>query len=195
MHGGVLGGVVVMVLAIAGWCMFRLCGLDSPIARFHQVVLLVLLIVACGLTFVVNPYGLRLPRVWLEIMRSPIVVRLIEEHAPLDIRALVGWLILLLGLIYAGMLASVWPRRPRITWLIPILVLPGCHASVPPALFAITAVLAMADMLPHTAIAAFLARPGRDLFQFRPGFFEFATFRWSRPCWHLSRQWRPVGGG
>jgi hypothetical protein len=34
-------------------------------------------------------------------------------------------------------------------------------------LFSITAALAMAETLPHSRLAAFLARPGRDLFQFR----------------------------
>ena len=59
--------------------------------RLRQAILVVLLIASCGLTFVVNPYGLRLPRVWLEIMRSPVVARLIEEHAPLVFREPGGW--------------------------------------------------------------------------------------------------------
>lgn len=169
MHGGVLGGLVTIVLALAGWCVYRLAGLESPIERPRQAIVVVLLIAACGLTFVVNPYGLRLPIVWLEIMRSPVVARLIEEHAPLVFRSPAGLMILLLGLIYASALASVRPWRPRVTWLIPLswfcqAVLRVRHSP----LFAITAALALAEMLPHTRLAVFLARPGRDLFQFRP---------------------------
>ena len=127
------------------------------------------MIVACGLTFVVNPYGLRLPGVWLEIMRSPIVARLIEEHGPLEIRGQAGWLVVFLGLMYSGTLASVRPWRPRVTWLIPSFWLfQAVMRTRHSALFAITGVVAMAEMLPYTMVAVFLARPGRDLFQFRP---------------------------
>jgi len=167
MHGGVLAGLATLILALAGWCAFRWIRLDSPIARFRQFVFLALLIVACGLTFVVNPYGLHLPQVWLEIMRSPVVARLIEEHAPLDVRSPAGFFILFLGLTCAATLASVRPWRPRVTWLIPLFwfcqaLLRVRHAP----LFGITAVLALAEMLPHTRLAGFLARPGRDLFRF-----------------------------
>src|SRR5262249_45700764 len=34
--------------------------------------------------------------------------------------------------------------------------------------FGVTAAMALADMLPSTRLAAWLARPGRDLFRFRP---------------------------
>ena len=127
-----------------------------------------MLIAACGLTFVVNPYGLRLPQVWLEIMRSPVVARLIEEHAPLDARSPDGLLILFFALVYLGILASVRPWRPRVTWLLPLFWLYETVTRVRHSpLFSITAALAMAEMLPHTRLAALLARPGRDLFQFR----------------------------
>ncbi len=169
MHGGVLGGLATMVLALAGWCVFRLAGLESPIERPRQAILVVLLIASCGLTFVVNPYGLRLPLVWLEIMRSPVVASLIQEHAPLDPRDPGGWLVLLFGLIYAAALASVRPWRPRVTWLIPLVWFIQTSTRVRHSpLFAITATLALAEMLPHTRLAAFLARPGRDLFRFGP---------------------------
>ena len=168
MHGGVLGGLATMVLALPGWCVFRSAGLESPIERPRQAILVVLLLAACGLTFVVNPYGLRLPLVWLEIMRSPAVARLIEEHAPLVFRSPAGFLILLLGLIYAAALASVRPWRPRVTWLIPLFWFSQAVTRVRHSpLFAITAVLALAEMLPSTRLAAWLARPGRDLFRFR----------------------------
>jgi hypothetical protein len=168
MHGGVLAGLATMILALAGWCLYRLVGLDSPIMRTRQALVLVLLIVACGLTFVANPYGLRLPHVWLEIMRSPVVGRLIDEHAPLDFRSPAGWLILFLGLIYAGTLACLSPWRPRVTWLIPLFFFYETLTRVRHSpLFSIAAVLALAEMLPHTRLALWLARPGRDLFQFR----------------------------
>jgi hypothetical protein len=168
MHGGVLGGLAMIVIALCGWCVFRLVGLDSPVVRPREVVILALLIVACGLTFVMNPYGRRLPRVWLEIMSSPVVARLIEEHAPLSPRSPEGLLILLFGLIYLANLASLRPWRPRVTWLLPLFWLYETITRVRHSpLFSITAALAMAEMLPYTRLATVLARPGRELFQFR----------------------------
>jgi hypothetical protein len=167
-HGGALAGLATMVLALGGWCIFRLLGLESPIERLRQVAPLVFIIAVCGLTALVNPYGVRLPQIWLEIMRSPVVARLIQEHSPLDPQSPDGVFVLSLGLVYLGTLASLRPWRPRVTWLIPLfwlcqVVLRVRHST----LFSITAVLALADMLPCTSLAAFLARPGRDLFRFR----------------------------
>src|SRR5947209_3349071 len=60
MHGGALAGLAMMILAVAGWCVLRLLGLESPIEHLRQVAVLVLIIATCGLAFVVNPYGVRL---------------------------------------------------------------------------------------------------------------------------------------
>jgi hypothetical protein len=167
-HGGALGGLATLVLAVAGWCLARFAGIGSPIVRFGQIPLLVLLVVASGLTVLVNPYGLRLPRVWLEIMQSPVVPQVIQEHAPLDLRSPDGWMVLLLGVIYTGALVSTRPMRPRVTWLLPLVwfYLALTRVRHTP-LFSITAALALAEMLPYTRWAIWLARPGRDLFQFR----------------------------
>jgi hypothetical protein len=168
MHGGALGGLATMGVSLFGWCVFRLFGLSSPIASARQAALFALLILACGLTAFANPYGLGLPRMWLEIMRSPVVARLIEEHARLDIRGPAAWLILMLALIYVAAVASLRPWRPRFIWLVPFFWLLQTLLRVRHSpLFAITASLALAEMLPHTRLAAVLARPGRELFQFR----------------------------
>jgi hypothetical protein len=166
LHGGALGGMATVGLAVAGWLLAWLVGLDSPVVRLRQALLLVLLAAACGLTVLVNPYGLGLPRTWLLIMGSPVIPQLIQEHAPLDLRGLDGWLILLLGLIYAGALASVRPWEPRVTWLLPLAWLYETLTRVRHApLFGIAAALALAELLPYTRLAAWLARPGRDWFR------------------------------
>ena len=46
-HGGALGGLATMVLALVGWCGSKLVGLESPI-RVRQVAFLVLLIAVCA---------------------------------------------------------------------------------------------------------------------------------------------------
>jgi hypothetical protein len=169
MHGGALAGLATMIMALAGWWVFRLMRLSTPIKTLRQAVALFLLIMACGLTAVLNPYGLRLPAVWLEIMRSPVVARLIEEHAPLALGSPDGTAIVTLGLVYVGMLASLRPWRPRVTWLVPLFWLLQTFLRVRHSpLFSITAALAMAEMLPRSRLADFLARPGRDLYRFPP---------------------------
>jgi hypothetical protein len=168
MHGGAVGGLATMVLALAGWCIFRMAGLDSPILHPRQALLFLMIIAASALTALLSPYGLRLPRAWLDIMGSPVVARLIEEHAPLDFRGPEGLLVLALGFFYLGTLASVRPWRPRVTWLLPLFWLYETVTRVRHSpLFGITAVLALAEMLPSTRLAELLAHPGRDLFQFR----------------------------
>jgi hypothetical protein len=103
-------------------------------------------------------------------MGSPVIPRIIQEHAPLDLRGPDGWLILLLGLIYAAALASVRPWKPRVTWLLPLAWFCETLTRVRHApLFSITAALALAEMLPYTRLAAWLARPGRDWFRLPDG--------------------------
>src|SRR5262249_52955948 len=138
----------------------------SPVARPREAFLLVALVVACGLTALVNPYGLRLPRAWFAIAGSPLLPRIIQEHAPPSPQEQVFWLILLMGLAYGAVLAGTWLRRPGVTWLIPVLWFALALSRVRNApLFAITALVALADVLPHSRVAAWLARPGRDLFR------------------------------
>ncbi|MDG3007895.1 hypothetical protein [Paludisphaera mucosa] len=165
-HGAVLGGLATLSLAGLGWCLVGALQGDSPIRNRGQAFLLAMLAVGCGLTVLVNPYGLRLPATWFAIMGSPVLPRIIVEHAPPDPREMGFWTLVILGLGYTAALLSALPRRPRVTWLIPlvwfVLALSRIrHAS----LFAIVSVLAFADMLPYTRLATWLARPGRDLFR------------------------------
>ena len=82
-HGGMVGGVATLALAVVGWTLARLLGMDSPILSYRQFFTLTCLTLACALTALVNPYGLELPRVWFALLGSPVLPRLIEEHAPL----------------------------------------------------------------------------------------------------------------
>jgi hypothetical protein len=165
LHGGVLAGLATLGLTAIGWGCYRLVGWDSPVRRSGTAVMLGILVLTCGLTTVVNPYGLRLPRTWLLIAGSPVLPRLIVEHAPPSSRDVEFWMILLSGLAYAGALAGIWPRRPRASWLVPLVWFALALSRVRNApLFAITGLVALADFLPYTSLAAWLARPGRDLF-------------------------------
>jgi hypothetical protein len=182
-HGGMLGGLATMGLFTAGWGLGRMIGWNAAPARRGETRYLVLLVLACGLTALVNPYGMRLPQTWLRIMTSPVIPRIIVEHRPPSPTSADFWLILLLGLAYLAALAGTFPRKPRVVWLIPLVWMALALSRVRHApLFGITAVLALTDLLPGSRLSAWLARPGRDLFR---------SPEPDRPA-HPGPTWRPV---
>ena len=74
-------------------------------------------------------------------------------------------MILTFGAVYVFVLAGVFPGRPRVTWLLPMVwFYLACTRIRHAPLFAVVASLALADMLPATRWARWLARPGSDLF-------------------------------
>jgi len=157
LHAGVLAGLGTMGLVAAGWCLAWLLGKgDSPVRRGRDAIVLAVLLLACGFCVLINPYGLGLPRAWLNTLTIPLP-ELIQEHAPLDLTDPLGWTVVLLGAGYVVALAGVFPKWPRATWLVPLvwLVLAcGRVRNVP--LFAITAAIAAAEMLPRTRWAGWL---------------------------------------
>jgi hypothetical protein len=168
-HGGVLGGIGTLALAVAGWGLGKLAGLPTPLVRFRQLVPLCGLVLGCGLATLLNPYGLELPRLWLGLMRSPAVQQHIMEHYPL-IRSPSAWNVVLFGLVYLAALVSVPPRRLRVTWLLPLVWLYLAWARIRHGpLFAAVAVLALAEMLPSVRWSAWLSRWGSNLLQLPGG--------------------------
>jgi hypothetical protein len=166
LHGGMLGGLGTMGFALAGWTLARMLRLPTPIERYRQILPLVGLMVACGLTALINPYGTRLPQIWMEIMDSPVLPHIVQEHAPLSIHKPDGLMVLFFAGAYLFMLAGVLPSWPRVSWLLPLIWLYlGCSRVRHAPLFAITASLAIADIFPHTRWAQYLVRSGSDWFR------------------------------
>jgi len=170
MHGGMVGGVATIGLAVMGWSFAKLVGKDTPMHQYRQVIPLIVLVIACTLTALVNPYGIELPELWFSLLKSPVVPGLIMEHAslyshPADLASLT---VLLFGLLYVSALAGTFPKWPRITWLIPLawLYLAFMRIRNGP-LFAITAVIALGDMFPHIRWVAWLTRHGSELLRIR----------------------------
>ncbi len=163
MHGGVLGGLGTLGLVGGGWCLVWLLRGDSPLHGRREMLALAALVLVCCLSVLINPYGPDLPRAWLNTLALPLS-ELIEEHAPLDLSKPPGWTVVLLGVGYVVLLAGVFPKRPRVTWLLPLVwFILACQRVRHAPLFAITAAIASADMLPHTRWAAWLAR--REMFR------------------------------
>ncbi|MBU4273396.1 MAG: hypothetical protein KKA28_16175 [Planctomycetes bacterium] len=163
-HGGVLGGLGTVALCVAGWLVFGVgaaCRSGNAAAcRFRNSVELLLLLPALAATTLINPYGIDLPWQWLTTLTMPLP-GLIEEHAPLDLTKPLGWATVALAAGYAVVLIGVFPRRPRITWLIPlvwfVLAIARCRNA---SLFAVTAAVALADVLPYSRVGEWLRRCG-----------------------------------
>jgi hypothetical protein len=176
LHGGMMGGLGTMGIALAGWCGYRLAGRESPMAGLREVAIFGLLILTCALTMVINPYGLGMPRIWQTIMAGDLP-QIIVEHAPLDPGKPDGGIVLAFAAVYVAVLIGTLPRWPRISWLLPLIWLYLSYTRIRHApLFAVGGALAIADMLPYNRWAVRLARSGSDLFRASG-----------------SREWRPAG--
>lgn len=151
-HGGVLAGIGTVTLCIVGWC--AIC----PGERLRDMLESLSLLVALGLAMLVNPYGLDLPREWYDTLAMPLP-NLIDEHRPLSFTEASGWVTLALAMAYLGTLWGTLPRRPRVTWLLPLVwLLLAIQRVRNVPLFAITVVLALAEMLPYSRVGQWLAR-------------------------------------
>jgi hypothetical protein len=166
LHGGMVGGLMTMAVALIGWTASAWFGWTSPIDGRRKIILFIVLLLLCSLTAFANPYGWRLPSMWLEILHQGRLSTLIQEHAPLDPSKPEAIIVLLLMLVYLVVLVAAWSRRrPRVTWLLPLpwLYL-GCAHVRHASLFGIAAGLALAEMIPATGWADRVVRKGSDLF-------------------------------
>src|SRR5262249_14262151 len=119
-HGGALGGLATILIVIIAWLVKR-SGHDSIGPRNFMPISPVLLGVVGSLSIlaiIANPYGPRLPAVWLGLMASDVLPKLIVEHAPMQIWSVEAAMILTLGAIYIYFLVVSWPGCRHITWLI-----------------------------------------------------------------------------
>jgi hypothetical protein len=160
-HGGMVGGVATLAAAAAGWGLAKWVGRETPVAGYRQLLGLGALVLACGLTALLNPYGLDLPRVWFELMGSPLLPRIMEEHGPLLTAGPVAGAVVLFALVYLAALLGVPPRKVRVTWLLPLVwfALTWTRIRHGP-LFVITAALALGEMYPSIRWREWLARKG-----------------------------------
>jgi hypothetical protein len=227
-HGGMLGGWCTVALVFGHWSLSWMIGKPTPLTakpspvfplrmngagvegtdpalpaaappQSHTPLLLILLLLACGLTCVINPYGVRMPITWVEIMDSNVLPQIIIEHSPLRLGSTEGMMVLVFGAVYVFALLGLRPQWPRACWLVPLVWLALAISRIRHSpLFALTALLALADVLPHTRWAAWLAESGHDLFRF-PSPDRQRGWRW-RPlvlpalavCVALILQWQGI---
>ncbi len=158
LHGGVLAGMGTAGLCIAGWCIAWVLGKDSPLRCGRDALAAIALLAALAATSLVNPYGVNLPQEWIKTLTMPLT-NIIEEHAPLNLSEPAAWAAVALLAGYLIALVGIFPNRPRITWLLPLVwsVLAVARVRNAP-LFAATTVIALADMLPHSGVGKWLKR-------------------------------------
>lgn len=184
LHGGVLGGLGTLAIATGGWTVWRILGWESPIRGWRDGAALYLVVLLCVLSIYVNPYGAELPKAWFAIYGSSVVPQVIDEHVSLWRHG--AFLILLYGTIYVAVLGGVYPRRPRITWLIPLVWLYLSLTRVRNApLFATVATLALGDFFFQSGLVRWLISQGSVTFRcypFTPPSRSERLRRWSLPA-------------
>ncbi len=158
LHPGALGGMGTVALCAVGWCVAGWLGRPSPVRRWTDVVQLGALCAALAAAALINPYGLDMPRQWLQTLAMPLP-SLIDEHVPLDWASPNGAATVLLVAGYVAVLGATLPRGPRVAWLLPLVWFVLTVQRVRNgSLFGVTAAIALADMLPCSRVGRWLER-------------------------------------
>jgi hypothetical protein len=168
-HGGVLAGMGTVGLTVAGWLALGLIS-RGPLRSRADVAWACAAVAGCGLSALVNPYGLDLLRTWHVIMGEPALKAIVQEHSALDPAAPYAWPVFALAALYVGVLAGVPRGELRVSWFLPavwfVLALDRVrHAP----LFAVAALVVIAAAWPCTRWAAWLAEHRPDVYRPRGG--------------------------
>ncbi|MFY3744667.1 hypothetical protein ACOQFB_12200 [Anaeromyxobacter sp. Red801] len=158
-HGAVLGGLATLGLAAALWISTWALGHESPVTGPADALTLCGVLAAGMAGTLLNPYGVEMIRTWLAIVRSPVIAGYILEHASLWRTG--SWYVVPLAAGYAAVAASCGRARWTATCLLPLVWLVLMLQRIRHApLFAIAALIALAELLARSGAAAWLARHG-----------------------------------
>jgi hypothetical protein len=158
LHGGVLGGLFTIGLAVLGWTVAFFTNKYHHLNSYGHIIGLWTLTVLCFIAVLINPYGYDLPLTWLRIMASPVTANLIEEHASFWTLLRIGkidtyitfLLMLILGAFHLFLLSGTHKNDRKITWYIPIVWFLLSLSRIRHApLFSVLSVIAIADIYPH----------------------------------------------
>lgn len=165
-HGGVLGGFAMLGLCGAGWVLSWVFGRSSPVRSARSLLEVAAIGVLCGASAFATPYGAEIPRTWLDIMNAPLLPTIIQEHAATDFRQPKSWPLLGIAGVYLFVLVGTKPRDWRVAWFLPLFWMVQAYSRVRHGpLFAMAAVVAVADVWPHTRWAAWLVRKRPDFYK------------------------------
>ena len=173
-HGGALGGLGTLLVAGAAWTLAYALILKSPLHDKKALVHLWVIILLCFAAPLVNPYGLKLPATWLDIMGSSAISQLIQEHASVVTLLHYGEtssyitiaLLLCFGLFYLALLVGIDWKNQKITWYIPLVWFFLSLSRIRHApLFAMMAVVGIAEMFPYCRWVCRLGEKGLVTFR------------------------------
>lgn len=163
LHGGALGGLATVMVAIGGWAVVSLA---LPPRTTRGAAMLTGVALVSILAMLVNPYGLELPRVWLQLMGSSVLPRVMHEHGPLEPGSPAGMMILAVAALYLVMLVTSRRHMLRVTWLIPLLWMYLAMSRVRHGpIFCVLAAIAVAEMLPYSSLVEGLRSRGSAFFR------------------------------
>ena len=165
-HGGVLGGVLTLGLAVAGWGVLFVLNRasDSPTKSWRALAVHSGIVAACALTPFVNPFGMEMIHTWARIVSSDAMKELVSEHQPLSLDHTAGQVIAGFGCFYLFLLLGTLPKRPRVSWLLPLVWFALSVQSIRQGpLFAVLAAVAIADFWPETVWYRLLKKHGDSL--------------------------------
>lgn len=132
-----------------------------PITSWRTAFLLVAIVLACGLTPFVNPFGMEMLNTWQRIVGSKVLPQVVNEHMPLDPSSPLGLTVIAFGSFYLFLLAGTFSKFPRVSWLVPLAWLALSFKGIRQGpLFVITAVVAIVDFWPHTVWHQLLKKYG-----------------------------------
>ncbi len=165
-HGGVLGGVLTLGMAVAGWGLLFVLNRASytPVKTRRTLALYSGIVAACALTPFVNPFGMEMIDTWRRIVGSVAMKELVSEHQPLSLDHTAGQVIAGFGGFYLFMLLGTFPKRPRVSWILPLVWFALSVQSIRQGpLFAVLAAVAIADFWPETIWYRLLKKHGDSL--------------------------------
>jgi hypothetical protein len=169
LHAGVLCGILSLGFAVAGWGVLFLFGQESPVRNWRQGWLLIGVSLACLLTPFVNPFGMEMLNTWSRLIGSDILKVAVTEHRPLNLANDTDKVVFGAGLMYLFLFLGTLPRRPKVTWLLPLVWLALTFSAIRQGpLFCAVAVVVAADLWPHTAWHRLLKKYGDSLIQDPP---------------------------
>lgn len=148
-HGSALGGLATLWIVVGGWTIVRATRIKAPAPSIAPAWVAAF---ASTASIFINPFGADLPRLWISLLNAPSLPKIIIEHAPLSLASVDGWMVLLFAATYAAALFRARRAGLRVTWIIPLVWLALTIQRIRHGpLFAIAALIALADIIPAAA--------------------------------------------
>ncbi len=167
LHGGVIGGIVMLGVAAAGWISIFVANRGpvatprpTPIDSWRTAGVVAMIAFACTLAPLVNPHGWEMIRIWRTLIGSPVLPQVVGEHVPMRLTNPLAWPVLGLAAVYGLLLVGAWPRQ-RLSWWIPLVWLVLSFKGIRQApLFAASVAAVLPAVWPHTVWYRWLRRYG-----------------------------------